>query len=169
MNENLKFKIGGNKLIDVLGYDKLFKLIVSGVRFDYVSYDHKKYMIEYNESDEFANYRSVYLNPKSWDVPDSLKDKYRIVKKGKLRSIQFNPMGKACRFSIGSKFSKKYTIDDFGVKVIPCIDIDEHPLDFAKFLTLDNSDQTRVLKQHIFIPKIKKNILGDEYYGNQSL
>jgi hypothetical protein len=169
MNDNLKFKIGGEKLIDVLGYDKLFQLIVSGVRFDYVSYDHKKAMSEYNESDEFADYRLSYRNPKSWDIPDSLKDKYRVIRKGKLRSIQFNPVGKVWRFSIGSKFSKTYSINDFGVKVIPYIDIDEHPLDFAKFLTLDNSNQTGSLKQHIFVPKIKRNILGDEYYGNQSL
>ncbi len=169
MNNKLEFKLGGEPMIDILGYRKLLLLISSGVRFKYISYDHKKAIKEYHESDSFIKDRTFMKNPHSYDVPEVLKNKYQVIRMGKLRSIDFSPDGLAWRFKIGNKYSKRYYIRDFGVNVIPYIDIDEHPLDFAKFLTLDNSNQTGSLKQHIFVPKIKKDISGDEYYGNISL
>lgn len=96
-------------------------VVTSGCKFKYNSYDHKKAMEEYNSSKKYEEVRKWFKNPKSWDMPEELKDKYKVERIGKLRRIDFNPDGKPWRFYIGNKYAKSYRIEDFGVKVFPLV------------------------------------------------
>jgi hypothetical protein len=99
----------------------LLCVVVSGCKFKYISYDHKKAMEEYNSSKEYEDVRKMVKNPKSWDVPEKLKNKYKVERVGKLRGIDFNPEGKPWRFYIGNKYAKSYRVEDFGVEVFPLV------------------------------------------------
>jgi hypothetical protein len=102
-------------------YDELLKIITSGCKFKYYSYDHKKAMLEYNSLDEYKEKRKWFKNLNSWDMPIELKEKYRVERIGKLRMIQFAPDGEAFKFKIGAKRAKTFKLDDFGVNVFPII------------------------------------------------
>lgn len=99
----------------------LLCVVVSGCKFKYMSYDHKKAMEEYNYSKEYEEVRKWVKNPKSWDMPQELKDKYKVERVGKLRRIDFNPDGEPWRFYIGNKYAKSYRVEDFGVEVFPLV------------------------------------------------
>jgi len=102
-------------------YDALLGVVISGCKFKYFSYDHKKALEDYNTSDEFSEHRKHYKNPQSYDMPEELKEKYRTERIGKLREIHFAPTGKAWRFKIGAKYAKSFGLDDFGVNVFPLV------------------------------------------------
>jgi len=107
-------------VIKEMSYTKLLSVIVSGRKFKHDSYDHKKAMEEYINNNEFINMRKTIKSPRNFEMPVSLKIKYKIEKIGKLRRVHFNPQGKAYKFEIGAKYAKTYGIDDFGVNVFPC-------------------------------------------------
>lgn len=98
-------------------YKKLLHKIVSGCKFRYTSYDHKKAIEEYHTSDKYEIDREIYRNPDSYDMPQALKDKYSVDRIGKLREVHFAPNGKAFRFKIGARYAKTFYIEDFGVNV----------------------------------------------------
>ena len=98
-------------------YKKLLHKIVSGCKFRYTSYDHKKAIEEYRTSDKYEIDREIYCNPESYHMPQALKDKYSVDRIGKLREVHFAPNGKAFRFKIGARYTKTFYIEDFGVKV----------------------------------------------------
>jgi hypothetical protein len=104
-----------------MSYEKLMSIIVSGCKFKYYSYDHKKALEEYRVNDDFKEARKYYQNPQSYDMPEVLKEKYKIERIGGLREIHFAPTGTAFRFKIGSKYAKSFKLEDFGVKVFPII------------------------------------------------
>lgn len=108
-----------NKELDDKSYFKLLNTIISGCKFKYFSYDHKEALEEYKTSDEYKVIRKYIRNPNSHDMPDDLKEKYRTERVGKLRSVHFNPSGRAFRFKIGARYAKTYYIEDFGVSVFP--------------------------------------------------
>lgn len=100
--------------------EELLKIITSGCKFKYDSYNHKKAMEEYNTDDEYAEIRKYIPYPNSYDMPDKLKKKYKETKIGTLRSVEFSN-GKPYRFRIGKKYAKSFTFEDFGVKIFPII------------------------------------------------
>jgi hypothetical protein len=81
----------------------------NGGKFQYESYDHKKAEAEFKHTDEFA--RLVYpgsgltLTSKVDKVyiPDQIRDKYAIMKPGKLRSVDFAPDGSIRGVKIGQR------------------------------------------------------------------
>jgi hypothetical protein len=105
-----------------LEYIELMSIIISGCKFKYFSYDHKKAIEEYKLDDKFIDMRKHIPNPQSYDMPDELKEKYKVERIGKLRQINFSPDGKAYSFKIGAKYSKTYGLDDFGMNVFPMIE-----------------------------------------------
>lgn len=102
-------------------YDVLLGIIVSGCKFKYYSYDHKKALQEYRTSDDYKEVRKWVPNPSCWEIPQKLKEKYRVEKIGKLREVHFDPTGKAYRFKIGARYAKTYRLKDFGVNVFPLV------------------------------------------------
>lgn len=102
-------------------YDELMALIVSGCKYRYFSYNHKKAIEEYNTNKKFELDRKYFPNPNSCEIPKELKEKYMVEKIGRLRRVDFMPNGKAWRFYIGNKYAKTFKIEDFGVNVFPII------------------------------------------------
>jgi len=102
-------------------YDALLGVIISGCKFKYFSYNHKKAIEEYRTSDDYKVVRKWIPNPNCHEMPDKLKEKYKTERIGKLREIHFAPTGKAYKFKIGAKYAKTYGLDDFGVKVFPLV------------------------------------------------
>jgi len=100
--------------------EELLKIITSGCKFEYESYDHQKALEEYITADEYEEVRKWNRNPNSYDMPDKLKIKYKETKIGTLRSVEFSN-GKPYRFRIGKKYAKSFELKDFGVKVFPII------------------------------------------------
>lgn len=98
-------------------YSELIKIILSGCKFMYYSYDHKKALAEYK--DQYITDYKILPNPNCWDMPKELKEKYKIEKIGRLRQIDFAPNGQAWRFKIGCKYSKTFYVEDFGVNIFP--------------------------------------------------
>ena len=107
--------------IENMSYNELLKIIISGCKFKYLSYDHKKAVEEYRTSDKYKEDRKWLKHLNSWNMPKELKEKYKDEKIGKLRRIDFSPNGEAWRFYIGNKYAKSYRLEDFGVNVFPLI------------------------------------------------
>lgn len=111
-------------------YNEFFKIVTSGCKFRYFSYDHKQAMEEYQQSNEYKDWEQALntdgLNRKPkvdcWNMPKELKEKHKIERIGKLRQIDFSPSGRAWRFQIGNKYSKSYSFLDFYVNVFPIIE-----------------------------------------------
>lgn len=106
---------------ETMTYDVLLQIIVSGCKFKYFSYDHKKALEEYNTSDKYMEDRKWIPNPDCWEMPTILKENYKTERIGKLREIHFTRTGRAYRFKIGAKRAKSFTLEDFGVNVFPLI------------------------------------------------
>jgi len=99
-------------------YYNLLNKITSGCLFKYFSYDHKKALEEFNINNKYAKevlfWKSINQNIPCYEMPEELKEKYKVERIGKLRSIEFSPNGKAWRIKIGNKYSKSYSLGDFG-------------------------------------------------------
>lgn len=114
------------KITESTTYEQLMKIIISGCKFKYYSYDHKKALKEYETTEEYSalvddGFKSIFGDRKidCYDIPNYLKEKYKTERVGKLRSIDFAPNGKAWKFRIGAKYAKVYYISDFGKTVFP--------------------------------------------------
>lgn len=88
---------------EVYNYNELMNIIISGCKFKYISYDHKKALEEYKNSEEYVHISNLIPDPDYSSMPDKLKLKYGIYKIGKLREIRFAPNGKAYKFRIENK------------------------------------------------------------------
>ena len=99
------------------------EIIMSGCKFRYISYDHKKALVDYRENynPSLGNNGTEYKNPtpSCYYMPQQYKDKYRVERVGKLRAIFFNPIGEICKVKIGNKYTKSFYPSDFGVSVFP--------------------------------------------------
>lgn len=95
------------------------KFILSGCKFKYYSYDHKKALNDYLTLDEYSKVRVFIKNPNCWFMPEELKEKYKIEKIGSLREIHFSPNGEMWRFKIGNKYAKTFFCKDFNNTVFP--------------------------------------------------
>lgn len=115
MSEIINYKILSN--------NELLNILVSGCKFKYFSYDHKKALEEYNTNDEFSEDRIYFPNPDCWDMPNKLKEKFKVERIGKLRKIYFAPNGNIQKFEIGAKYAKTFTLNDIGVSVFPLTEI----------------------------------------------
>ncbi len=96
--------------------EEIKNIILSGCKFRYDSYDHKSAFAEYKEKYDKDPFLSS-LHPQ--DMPQELKDKYKIERVGKLREVHFTPNGHMWRFKIGNRYSKSFYASDFGVVVHP--------------------------------------------------
>lgn len=108
-------------------YHLLKELVFAGVRYSYASYDFKKAFAEYRiQFPHLAKYNGFDFV----SIPDDLQEKHRVWRTGKLREVYFDRDGKMCRFKIGCRFYKNFTLQDFGVTVKPMIFAtdDEHNL-----------------------------------------
>ena len=101
-----------------MSIQEIKKFILSGCKYKYYSYDHKKALVDYHKT-EWE--KTLNYNPSCFDISDELKEKYKIEKIGKLRQIHFNPNGEMFRFKIGNKYAKTYHPDDFGKTVFPIL------------------------------------------------
>jgi len=120
----------------MIPYQLLKELILSGVRFSYESYDHKK-ALEEIEQIKASGLNGLYLAnnlfefPNScFGIPDSIKQNHIVWRTGKLRLVFFNKDGQMCRFKIGQRWYKNFYLEDFGIRVKPMIfkSDDEHDL-----------------------------------------
>ncbi|MBE9489001.1 MAG: hypothetical protein IMY67_01785 [Bacteroidetes bacterium] len=103
-----------------LSNQELVKIVVSGCKFKYFSYNHKDALAEYKQMNkQDADAMSFISNPDCYDMPEDLKLKHRIEKVGKIRQIHFSPNGNAFRFKIGAKYAKTFYPKDFGINVFP--------------------------------------------------
>lgn len=111
----------------MIPYQALKELILSGVRFSYESYDHKKAMEEIEQIKKSGNPISYQQKNMfqfancSYGVPDEIKANHIIWRTGKLRLVYFDKNGQMCRFKIGQRYFKNFYLEDFGVRVKPMI------------------------------------------------
>jgi hypothetical protein len=108
----------------MIPYEAIVECVINGVRFSYESYDHKKAIEEMrNNKTLFATTinNCYHLPPDMWIIPDEVKQNNIVWRIGKLREVYFNKNGRMCRFKIGQRWYKNFTLEDFGVKVKPMI------------------------------------------------
>jgi hypothetical protein len=101
--------------------EEVKSILLSGCKFKYYSYDHKKAELEYRAKHPFKGDEFFDLKIDCFSIPDDLKEKYKTEKVGKIRSVYFNPKGEVRNVKIGSKYSKTFYCEDFGVKVFPIL------------------------------------------------
>jgi len=111
------------KQMEAKEYKKLLHIIVSGCKFKYISYDHKKAVEEYSQTVKDENALSIFkeYGVSCYDIPTEIKEKYKVERVGKLRRILFLPNGLVDRVYIGNKYSKPFQMEDFYVKVTPIL------------------------------------------------
>lgn len=102
--------------------EEILSLLLIGCKYEYISYDHKKAVKEYKLIDDFWNNNYISYTYESYMIPDELKEKYRVLRIGKLRGIEFNPNGSIKQLKIGYKRNKIFYPKDFGISVKPIID-----------------------------------------------
>jgi hypothetical protein len=102
-------------------YHEIESFILSGCKFQYISYDHKKAADYYKNEWKGEKYLGPKI-PQSYGMPKEIKEKFQVLRTGKLRQIEFSPNGKMWRFKIGAKYAKTYYRDDFGDSVKPILD-----------------------------------------------
>ncbi len=111
----------------VVPYDIIKELIISGVKFNYLSYSHKL-AIGWMNSNILIN--NLLSSPSSTTmqhshdyVPDSIRDQFPLWQTGKIWELKFNRISEIVKVYIGKnpKYKKAFYIQDFGVKFKPII------------------------------------------------
>lgn len=112
----------------MIPYEILKELIIHGVRFSYISYDHKKAIEEIRQlKNSGAPNISAEINQlfglpeSSWFIPDEIKKNNIVWRAGRVWEIYFNKSRQMYRFKIGNRYPKNFFIDDFGVLVKPML------------------------------------------------
>jgi len=103
---------------------QIISFINTGIQYQYISYDHKKALIDYEFNRTGMAGIEQILTPEKPDcfyMPDYLKQKYAIARVGKLRTVNYNRSGQPWCFKIGAKYSKSYYARDFGLTVKPIL------------------------------------------------
>lgn len=102
-------------------YNEIKSFILSGCKYMYESYDHKK-ALEFYQNDWKGEKYPADMTPDCHYMPNEIKNKFKMFRIGKLRQVEFSPIGTMWRFKIGAKRAKTYFKDDFGVTVKPILD-----------------------------------------------
>jgi hypothetical protein len=106
----------------MIPYEILKELVINGVKFKYESYDHKKALKEYEQtqstSASTSNWACANL---AWGIPDNIKKNHAVWRVGRLWEVYFNKKGEMYRFKIGCHYAKNFYLDDFGITVKPII------------------------------------------------
>jgi len=121
------------------------ELIISGVRYKYESYDHKKACAEIEELQRLASATNttalttttvstnatvtnavslndlLYVPKNCWNIPAEIKKNHIVWRTGRLREVHFNLKGDIGMFKIGLRYFKTFYLKDFGVTVKPLI------------------------------------------------
>lgn len=115
----------------MIPYEILKELIIHGVRFSYVSYDHKKAIAEIEEIRKtgVSPYPptvidlNILLNvPQSyWNIPDEVKKNNLVWRVGRIWEVLFNKDRRICRVKVGNRYAKSFQVEDFGVTVKPML------------------------------------------------
>lgn len=125
-------KIGNNASISGMSipYDVLKELLIQGVRFSYMSYNHKKALEELktianggtNPYPHSININSLNNIPiYNWFIPDEIKLNNLVWRAGRVWEIFFNKDRRICRVKIGNRYPKNFQIEDFGISVKPML------------------------------------------------
>ena len=118
----------------VVPYDIIKELIINGVRFKYLSYNHKKALefINCTSNNTANNYNNNGFPFPYYGITNELKDQFPIWRTGRIWEITFNRVGEIVKVYIGKnpKFKKAFYIQDFGIKFKPILFIsdDKHNL-----------------------------------------
>jgi hypothetical protein len=100
----------------------LRKLLFSGCKFQYESYDHNKAIEEIKKNDlKNGLIFDGYDRFSSYEILSEMKQKYRVYRIGKLRQIDFAPDGSIRKIYIGNKYNKTFYLYNFGKEVKPII------------------------------------------------
>ncbi len=115
----------------MIPYEILKELLIQGVRFSYVSYDHKKAVAEIKAIKEtginpyppsvidLTHFLSV---PQTyWMIPDEVKNNNIVWRAGRVWQIFFNKDRRICRVKVGNRYAKGFQVEDFGVTVKPML------------------------------------------------
>jgi hypothetical protein len=127
-----QFVVGNNTNTGkmLIPYDVLKELLIQGVRFSYVSYNHKKALEElktiintgispYHQSVDLNSFLNV---PEyNWFIPDEIKLNNLVWRAGRVWEIFFNKDRRICRVKVGNRYPKNFQIEDFGVSVKPML------------------------------------------------
>jgi hypothetical protein len=110
----------------MMPYEYIVNLIVSGVKFKYLSYDHRAAVEELKGNPSNLNVghlgNHMFSPPEEhWIIPDEIKQNHLVWRTGKIRDVSFNPNGKMFKFRIGARRAKAFYLSDFGVNVKPII------------------------------------------------
>lgn len=115
----------------MIPYEILKELIIHGVRFSYVSYDHKKAIAEIEEIKKTGinPYPPMVIDinhflglPNSyWMIPDEVKKNHIVWRAGRVWEVFFNKDRRICRVKVGNRYPKSFQVEDFGVIVKPMI------------------------------------------------
>jgi len=84
----------------------------NGGLFEYQSFDFKKAAADYEQTQDWKNHlesagiwnTNIELKNK-YQIPEEIRDKYIVFRKGKLRSIDFSPNGQPYRIKLGAKYA----------------------------------------------------------------
>jgi hypothetical protein len=116
----------------MIPYEQLVKFIASGVKFKYVSYDHRAAVEEIKTSgvNIIFDARNYFEKIDScYAIPDNIKQKHAVWRTGKVRMIKFSPNGIMWKFYIGARRAKAFYLNDFGIEVKPIIFKSDDELD----------------------------------------
>lgn len=106
------------KPINVLDDNTIKSFILSGCYFIYESYDHNKAKFEYLKTIN----NGLYLEDvHSYMIPYELKYKYKVLRIGKLRSLDIAPNGRIRKMRIGNKRARVFYPSDIGACVKPIL------------------------------------------------
>ena len=113
------------KKTNMIPYHLIAEFILNGVKWSYESYDYHKAKKDLIENDQHY-YDSMWFTAiDHFAIPDRYKQKYKVWRIGKIRSVFFNPDGDMWRFKIGCRYAKNFYLSDFGVKVKPILSEEE--------------------------------------------
>lgn len=111
-------------LLDILQHH------LAGGKFTYLSYDHQAAEAEYRQTEWFKDHEAEYiracnvsiygaLKVSKHDIPKDIRDKYPIIKSGKIRRIEMLNDGRIGRIYIGHKYAVPvYERDLTGIRLI---------------------------------------------------
>lgn len=111
-------------------YDIIKELIINGIRYKYLSYDHKKTLEWLNNIHNYPN--NPNFNNTVRYIPNEFKNQFPIWQTGRIWELKFNRIGEIVKVYIGKnpKYKKAFYVNDFGIKFKPMLFLsdDKHNL-----------------------------------------
>lgn len=104
-------------------------LIVSGAKFKYKSYNHKKAVEEIKEIESkngtvpYKANNMFQLQHSCWSIPQEIKDKHEVWRYGKLWQAHFDKNGDVQKIYVGAMFryKKAFWHSEIGITIKPII------------------------------------------------